>query len=191
LLGAQFEETIRQLAKEFARIVVSRLSKVDELPPEMAITIWKRSLERLSKQKITGNNRMEVLAATVKNSRTIFDTICEFLEGSLTLDVYDHLIHNENNMRYNEINGLFKVSGLSNACQLACAQAEMKSTFDDDDQNRVDGSFMRTINEFFELRNSVAHSLNSTNSVGLDVVKHNMDVMRAFVVSLGNALKSK
>ena len=54
-----------------------------------------------------------------------FSVIYEFVKGDLTQDIYRDLIHNENNMRPNQLNAMFTVAGLSDICSKVCDKPAM------------------------------------------------------------------
>lgn len=183
LLAATFEEFIREVAKEYARWVVSKAENVDALPSKLTETAWKRTLEGLARAKLKINGT-SVLETVSRTSKTKFDAVCGFISGDLTQEVFDDLIHNENNMRAGELNSMFKVSGLSNVCTKICERDEVQHFFSETDVGVAHGLFIRQNDDFFERRNAIAHSLNAGSSVAPDQVRKDIAFFKATALSL-------
>jgi hypothetical protein len=183
LLAATFEEFIREMAKEYARWVVSKAENVEALPSKLTETAWKRTLEGLARTRlrISGTSALESVSRT---SRTKFDAVCGFISGDLTQEVFDDLIHNENNMRAGELNSMFKVSGLSNICARICTRDEIQHFFSESEAGIAHGLFINQNDEFFERRNAIAHSLNAGSSVAPDQVRTDITFFTATGLSL-------
>lgn len=183
LLAATFEEFIREMAKEYARWVVSEAENVEALPSKLTETAWKRTLEGLARAKLKINGT-SVLETVSRASRAKFDAVCGFISGDLTQEVFDDLIHNENNMRSGELNSMFKVSGLSNTCTKICERDEVRHFFSETDPSVAHGLFVSQNDEFFERRNAIAHSLNAGSSVAPDQVRTDIAFFKATALSL-------
>lgn len=188
LLAATFEEFIREMAKEFARWVVSGAENVEALPPKLTETAWKRTLEGLARARLRINGT-SVLESLSRTSRTKFDAVCNFISGDLTQEVFDDLIHNENNMRTGELNSMFKVSGLNNVCTKICERDEVQHFFSETNAAIAHGLFINQNDEFFERRNAIAHSLNAGSSVAPDQVRKDIAFFRATGLSLCSLLE--
>lgn len=183
LLAATFEEFIREMAKQYARHVVEKADNVSQIPDRLTETAWKRTLEGLARARLKVNGS-SVLDSVSRSSRAKFDAVCSFIAGDLGQDVFDDLIHNENNMRVGEMNAVFKVTGLSKVCEKICARDEVQHFFDETDTGKVYGLFTVHNEEFFERRNSIAHSLNAVSSVGAEQVRTDI----AFFIATSRSL---
>ncbi len=190
LLAATFEEFIREMAKQFARHVVERAENVEQIPEKLTETAWKRTLEGLARERLRVNGT-SVLESVSRASRSKFDAVCGFISGDLNQDIFEDLIHNENNMRAGEMNAMFKVSGLSKVCEKVCERDEIKHFFGETDAGRAHGLFMVQNDEFFERRNAIAHSLNAVSSVAPDQVRTDLAFFKATGQSLCALLEEK
>jgi RiboL-PSP-HEPN len=121
LLAATFEEYVRELARAFARAVVESCSSHEKLPPRLASVAWRRTMEALAKVRLKPTEERENVFA---EALARFTVTYEFCRGDLSQDIYQDLIHNENNMRPQEINSLFNISGLRDVCLLASGDIE-------------------------------------------------------------------
>lgn len=179
LLAASFEEFIREMAREYAVQVVHKASNVYELPDILLETAWRRTFETFSKNKNTGKSKRDSLEIAAKQARPIIDSLCAFIEGDIKQNIFDNLIHNENNMRPGQINVMFKVGGLSNMCSEACTRSEVKFFFETEDHEKAHGQLLSALENFFERRNAIAHSINSTSSAGPEEILKDLELFRA------------
>lgn len=190
LLAATFEQFVREMALEHAVQIVAKASSISDLPDALLDTAWRRTFEQFARSKPSGRSKKEALEIFAKQARPSIDALCTFIEGDITQNIFDHLIHNENNMRAGEINALFKVSGCSNVCAQACKQTQLKIVFDTDDEGKVHGGFLQALDTFFERRNAIAHSLNTASSSGPETLFYDIDIFLAFSKDLQATLDS-
>jgi hypothetical protein len=190
LVAATFEEYIRQSAREYARLVVTNASSFADLPKSLATTAWRRSMERLAKVRFDIEDQ-PARNTLLLSTGTIFSAVHEFVRGDLTKDIYGDLIHNENNMRPNELNAMFKVSGLGDVCLKLCAMQTIKDHFEETEQGKTHGKLMTALEEFMERRNNIAHALNPGSSTGSDQIIKDLDMLEALSNSLYQTLDAQ
>jgi hypothetical protein len=190
LVAATFDEFVREMAREYAKAVVTSSVSFERLPPKLAAAAWKRTMDGLSKVKFDGNtagaNRDNVFAA----AHARFVVIHEFCKGDLTQDIYSDLIHNENNMRPGEINSLFKISGLSDVCAKLSGKRPMLDAFGETDAGRAHGKLLFAIEDFFERRNAIAHALNRGHSSGPGQITNDIDMLECLGKALNETLSA-
>ncbi|MEM5371000.1 HEPN domain-containing protein [Paraburkholderia azotifigens] len=187
LVAATFEEFVREMAREHARAVVMNTASFDKLPSKLAATAWKRTMDGLSKVRfddVAGTGGESVFGA----AQARFKVIYEFCKGDLTQDIYRELIHNENNMRPNELNGLFKVSGLGDVCQKLSDKPSMLDIFGETEPGKAHGKLLAGLEDFFERRNAIAHALNPGQSSGPDQIINDIDMLESFGKALHETL---
>lgn len=190
LLAATFEEFVREMAREFAVQIVDNASHLSDLPDILIETAWRRTFDDLARSKPNARTKKESLAIAAKQARPKLDALCSFIEGDISQNVFGHLIHNENNMRAGEINKLFKISGLSNVCAEVCKQPCLKEFFAQDDEKKAHGELLAELEQFFERRNGIAHSLNSVSSSAPAKIARDLDMFLAFSKDLGSTLET-
>jgi len=192
LLAATFEEFIRQMARECVAQAVAKANNIDDLPDDLIDTAWRRTFHVFSRsRKADGTSKKEALRFLAKKAQPSIDALCKFVEGDIKQDIFEHLIHNENNMAPEEINRLFKVGGLPNVCGEACKSIALKAFFKLDDDGKTHGALVSSLNAFFERRNRIAHSLNSKSSSSSDEILRDICMFVAFASDLGNTLETK
>lgn len=188
LLAARFEEFIREMGRQFARETVSRNLDTNDLPRKLAATAWKRTLENLARAKIDTGGTPGSLTAISQHAKSRFETVCKFLEGDKTQDIYDYLIHNENNMRPNQLNAIFSICDLKDICSKISDKPSLKEYFDEEDAGKVHGQLLIKLNDFMEKRNDIAHSLNPGSSPVPSALLDDVVFFEALASSLGVTL---
>ncbi|WP_312144649.1 HEPN domain-containing protein [Brevundimonas sp.] len=191
LLAATFEEFTRELAREYAKSVVAATDTHERLPPKIAAIAWKRTMEGLARLQFVRATEPLSRDRAYADAQARFAVAYEFCRGDLTQDIYSDLIHNENNMRPQEINALFKLSGLSNICLQASDAATLKEFFDDDSQAIVHGRLLAAVEDFFDRRNQTAHELRAMSSVGPDLILADINLLKRFGQALAGAAENE
>ena len=179
LLAATFEEFVRQMAREHAVQVVANATSVSEIPEALLDTAWRRTFDKFARSRSSGRPKREALEIFAKQARPTVDALCAFIEGDINQNIFDHLIHNENNMRPGEING----------CAEACKGTELKKFFETDDDGKAHGELLSALEQFFERRNEIAHSLNSASSTSPEKILFEVEMFGAFSKDLCKTLE--
>ena len=178
LVAATFEEFVREMAREHARAVVARTASFEKLPKKLASTAWKRSMESLARVRF--DVEQSARESLMVDTQARFLVAYEFVKGDLTQDIYRDLIHNENNMRPNELNSLFNVAGLSDVCTKVCDKPPILAFFGESEAGKAHGKLLAALEEFFERRNSIAHALNAGQSSAPAQIVTDLDMLQAF-----------
>lgn len=188
LLAATFEEFVREMGRQFAREVVSRTANVADLPRKLTATAWKRALEDMARAKIDTGGTSTPLLHIAAEARSEFDAICKFIEGDISQNIYKHVVHNENNMRPDQINAIFKVSDLGNVCGKISESDFLKNYLAEDDSDRTHSKFIVALNDFMDKRNGIAHSLNPGSSASAEHFLNDVKLLRAVALAMASCL---
>ena len=164
--------SVREMARAYAKAVVEATKSFKKLPQKLANTAWRRTMETLARSEIGNENHSEVFSEAQKR----FNAVYNFCKGDLTQDIYGPLIHNENHMRIGEINSLFRVSNLGDVCRRISEKQPLLRNFCETEKDKVHGRLQNCLEEFFERRNLIAHSLNSVSSSGPDQILKDIDM---------------
>ena len=191
LLAAAFEEFVREMALEHAKLIVSQAKSIEQVPDRLVETAWKRTLNELLYTREEGETKKARLASIAKLARSRLDAICLFIEGDISQDIYSKLTHNENNMRPEQINNLFRIGGLSGVCKEVCKRRELQVFFGTKGQENTYSALEKTLNAFIDKRNVIAHSLNLMSSDAPDEVFRDMSMLKAFSLDLRVTLTEK
>lgn len=190
LLAATFEEFVREMAREYARAVVTSTPTFEKLPSKMAATAWKRTMDGLSKIRIDGDQAAGGQENVFGAAQSRFAVIYEFCKGDLTQDIYRDLIHNENNMRPTELNSLFKLSGLGDVCKKVSDKKSVLEIFGETEQDKAHGKLLSNFEDFFERRNAIAHALNPGQSSGPSQIMNDIAMLESFGIALSETLNA-
>jgi RiboL-PSP-HEPN len=190
LLAATFEEFVREMARAYARAVVTATDSFERLPSRLANTAWRRTMETLARIRIDTRTKVFSAESMFSDALTRFTIVYEFCKGDLSQDIYNELIYNENNMRPSEINSLFKVSDLVDVCLQLADKKPLLENFGESEPGKAHGRLLSGLEEFFERRNGIAHSLNPARSSGPDQIQKDIDMLDAFGKSLCATLES-
>ena len=189
LLAAVFEEFVREMARAYARAVVKATSSFEKLPKRMASAAWRRTMETLARIRIETSTNSPLIETTISDAHERFTTVYKFCRGDLSQDIYEEVVYNENNMRPNEVNALFKVSDLSDVCLKIAGRRPLLENFDENEVGKAHGQLLKYLEEFFNRRNRIAHSLNAAQSSSPDQVLRDVDMFNAFGKSLCETLE--
>jgi len=188
LLAAIFEEFVRELGRQYARETVSRCVDSSQIPRKLTATAWKRTLEGLARAKIDTGGTPEPMELISRKARSSFEAVCSFLEGDRTQDIYESLIHNENNMRPDQLNAVFSICDLKDVCSKTSMRSDLSRYFDEEDSGKVHGMLLTRLNDFMEKRNYIAHSLNAGSSSVPDNLLDDISFFKALALSLAETL---
>lgn len=191
LVAATFEEFIREMARQFAKAVVQNSSSFRQVPQQITTTAWKRTMERFAKIKFDADASGVTIQTAIADAASKLNAFDEFCRGDLSRDIYENLIHNENNMKPTEINGLFKVSGVHDVCKQICDQQILRDELGISDSGRAHGALLETLEQFFRRRNQIAHALNPGSSTSPSQILSDIRLLSALARSLGNFLSDR
>jgi hypothetical protein len=190
LVAATFEEFVREMAREYARAVVSSTESFAKLPSKLASTAWKRTMDGLAKIQFHEDQAGERTENVFGAAQARFSVIHDFCRGDLTQDIYRDLIHNENNMRPNELNRMFKVSGLSDVCKNLSDRQSILEFMGETEGGKAHGKLINRLEDFFERRNAIAHTLNPGQSNGPAQIDNDINLLENFGKALCETLNN-
>lgn len=187
LLAATFEEFVREMAREYARFIVQRAKTIDKVPIQLVISAWKRSIGKLARIDTEGekNSARSIMVDT----KSKFTTIYEFVSGDITQDIYRELIHNDRNMRPDQINELFKISDLRNICRKIAAESDVLRFLGEDDAESSELKFKKTMENFIDRRNGIAHALNMQHSDGASQIRRDIEFLQCVARAMEATLR--
>ncbi|MEG4379181.1 MULTISPECIES: MAE_28990/MAE_18760 family HEPN-like nuclease [unclassified Microcoleus] len=188
LLAATFEEFVRETGRQYAREVVCRTASVVDLPRRLTATAWKRALENMARARIDTGGTATPLLHIATDARSEFEAICKFLEGDISQNIYKHIAHNENNMRPDQINAIFKVSDLNNIFSKISDNDIVKVYLDELDSTKANLKLRIALNDFMDKRNDIAHNLNPGSSVSAEQLLYDVNLLRAVALAMAMCL---
>lgn len=184
LLAAIFEEYARQQVKAAFREKARKSTSFSDLPPKIGATVWKKSLESLSR---TPFDEIELNPRRAR-SRTL--TVLQFcLDNDVTADIGDALAHNENNMRPSQLNALFNQIGILSICSKSCMDKELIRFLGAGSAGRATPMLESRLNDFFIRRNDIAHAVKLGSSSGPAGLEQDIELFRHFGRALYKAVE--
>ncbi len=186
LLAASFEEFIRELAKEFCIRLIRSAASFGDLPGEMASAAWERCLQILRGLRY-GKPDFDSLSATA--SIRVLDGFC--LRQEVGADVSELIGYNQNNMRIKEINDIFRRVGISDVCGCVGRRDPIIEFFGAASGNVAHAKFVSHIEEFYETRNEIAHSIGSLRMSGSVQISRHLDFFRCTASAFAAELSSR
>ncbi|MFC3165305.1 MAE_28990/MAE_18760 family HEPN-like nuclease [Ciceribacter thiooxidans] len=186
LLAATFEEFVREMARAYAKAVIASCATIDDVPMKFIKHVWSRYVDGFAKMQFDNKIKREESISAAHSRFTLFH---EFSLGDLSKDIYKELIHNENNMRPQQINNLFTISNLSNLCLQISETYPLSGHFNSPDQGKIHGLLLDDLNDFMQRRNDVAHAIAMSSSSGSDQLAKDIEFLRcigeAMSITLG------
>ena len=189
LLAATFEEFVREMARAHAKAVVTAATSLRDLPSGLATTAWRRTMQALARMQIDSRSNVFAEDSLFSDALARFNLIYDFCKGDFSKDIYQELIHNENNMVPREINLLFRVSDLRDVCLKLSDKKPILANFAEVEAGKAHGRLLVSLGEFFARRNGIAHSLNPSRSSGPDQILKDIDMLDAFGKALRETLE--
>lgn len=163
----------------------------ERLPPKLAGVAWRRTLESMARIRLAPQSTHFSREGVFADALTRFTTVYEFCKGDLSQDIFSELIHNENNMRPQEINGLFSISGLKNVCALASSSPDLMNFVNETDSNKASVRIVKRLEDFFEKRNQIAHSINAMRSSGPEQINEDINLLAIFGKAVAETLETQ
>ena len=191
LLAAIFEEYVREMARAYAKAVVSTTQTINALPKKLLNTAWNRTMRSLSSYEVSNKQPVFIKDNEVTDPLVQFDTIYRFCTGDLSQNIYDDLIYNERSMRVTQINSLFKICELDNVCSRISNKPSLMNYFNETEPTKVHSRLVEGIEDFIGRRNRIAHSLNANTSSGPQMITRDIELLEAFANSICETLESE
>lgn len=184
LLSAAFEGFVRDMAGLAARATVARAGQLADVPSRILRTAWKRTFDSIARLEIPQNTRTSDIYQIVGKAEERSKAVFAFMKGDTGLDIYADLVQNDNNMRTQEINRLFKISGVNDVCARISREPSVVNHFHVDSENATGRELAEFIDRFIEQRNHIAHAGTSLSSVGAQEVYNHIETFCVFAASL-------
>ena len=182
LLAAMFEEFIRQQVRAIFVAKATSACSLEVFPKKIAGVVWRRSLERLSRASL------DDLSSDPRSLNEKLKAVVDFcVAKDVTADVSDAVIHNEQNMRPEEMNSLFNRVGVSNMCARSCAHAPLMAFLGCETEGSADAELRARLEDFFRRRNEIAHAVQLNSSSGPPALALDIALFRHF----GEAIASE
>jgi hypothetical protein len=182
LLAATFEEFVRQEVRATFVARAATASSIEDFSPKIAGVVWRRSLERLSKEPL------EDLARDPSGlDDRLRATVGFCIQKNLKSDVSDAVAYNDNNMGPGELNRLYKQLGLKDACGKVADCPPLIKFLGCDTPGKADALLRARLEDFFVRRNTIAHAIQLNSSSGAPALTSDIEFFRELARALAVA----
>ncbi|ESY44113.1 hypothetical protein X747_09440 [Mesorhizobium sp. LNJC384A00] len=175
LLAAIFEEFIRQEVKATFKEKTKRAKSFADFPKKMTAVVWRRSLEMLARTPFD-----EVLSDISLSDSKISAIVAFCLKKEIGADVSESVAHNDNNMKANQLNGLFNGIGIPSVCSKVCEDKTLIDFLGCESAGKANSEFEARVDEFFKRRNAIAHAIKIGSSSGPAGLHQDIELFRNF-----------
>jgi RiboL-PSP-HEPN len=184
LLAAHFEEFVRQQIEEYAKAVIVEYAHLgDEFREKFVDIYWRTGSIRLNRIRPKG------FPTWSSSAEPILRSLIEYpVSGNISAFKPGLISEHDNNMRWDticELGGRVGVKALADLLQKARL---LRSLIDNPRKDQFGPQLQRKINEFYELRNGIIHSISQNAGVGASVFKGWSEFFRVFTTAFSSAL---
>lgn len=161
-VAAAFEESVRQLAQSYIRILVTKERIPEAQLGAIKIGLWERSSQNLAK-KALGSKTFEELRSR-KDISILLDFCLNYTNVSLMVD---NAVYHTRNLKSTELNGIFKRLGISNIANKVGRSIDFRTFFAVPSVGAAEGEFVTFLDDFYEVRNDATHNLGAFRARGI------------------------
>ena len=195
LVAATFEDHVRKSAIAFARYKLDEAKRTSKLHPEFKKTI-KLSINSFIKHQILKKEmKNETLSEYETRLKQQLDELFSLImadKGDYKHDVSKQVVKTERNLKSKEINRLFYTIGIKGICESICFHNNnFQKILNEYDNRKLFEKFTERLDEFYDERNTIAHSLDSSTTEYPDDLIEIIKFFREFGRTLYIILKSK
>lgn len=176
-LGGRFENYVRTIFEELCIMVASYAKSYDKLPKAMKENLIKFTAEIISNPRKYGHAENGV-ANFIKNLHININT-----KSIDTLNIQCLSITYEN-MRPDTLNELFERIGVKNIWDRIGEQPRLKMFFGTSDPSQTKSEARKTLNEFVETRNKIAHPSGEFNWPVHEKVVHYINFLEEIATAI-------
>ena len=194
LVAATFEDYVRKSAIEFAKCKLNEASKNSYLHPEFKSSI-KVSIKNVIKHQLQKDEmKDETLSEYEKRMKQQLKELYSLFmvdKGDYNHDISKQVVKTERNLKSKELNRLFRTIGIKGICERICYyKNNFQILLNEDDKKELFKKFIKKLDGFYEERNTIAHSLDSSTTEHPDELMKSIKFFREFGKVLYLFLKS-
>lgn len=173
-LASSYEEFVREEISECARLLCSKYQSLpDSVRHHVRSSYWSTTLQRLgyARSILTKSNPKAPDLSVLTKIRPILDSAQLFVVGddATRLDVVT-AVHHSNNFRPKVVDEIASRIGIPNLIGRTAEGARVKTYFGVATAAAAVSMLRPKLDEFYDRRNEIVHSLSSTSGYGVDYV---------------------
>jgi RiboL-PSP-HEPN len=192
-LASSYEEFVREEISECAKLLSSKYSSLpDALRHGIRSAYWNTSLQRLNYAKhiLTKSEPKTPDSLTLNKIRPILELAQLFVinDDSSRIDPIT-TVHHSNNFRPSVVDEIAGRIGIKNFTTRTAESTRIKTHFGVGTGNAAAKEMRHKLDEFYDRRNEIVHSLSSTTGYGVDYVLDWITLFDAVAQSMKDALE--
>lgn len=187
-LASSFEEFFREIVSQCGLQLASSYANVsDEIKMVAKSSYWKASLDRLkfSSRILTRGAPRTLDFDKISKARTIIDSARSFvmMDDGEAIDGKTFCFHSRN-FKPDVVDEISNRIGVSKVLRKASESHRIKMHFGLNTISEVEPKLVAKLNDFYQTRNDIVHSLNGSTGFGIDYVNDHIDLIETFSESL-------
>ncbi|MFA7332610.1 MAG: HEPN domain-containing protein [Candidatus Delongbacteria bacterium] len=191
-LASSYEEFVREEISECARLLCSKYPSLpDPVRHKIRNSYWTTTLQRLSRDKniLTKSNPQTPDTTVLTKIRPMLDAAQLFVisDDPSRLDAAT-TVHHSNNFRPRVVDEISARVGISDLVKRTAEGTRVKKYFGVATAAEAANFLRPKLDEFYDRRNEIVHSLSSTAGYGVDYVLDWITMFDAVADSMKNAL---
>lgn len=184
LLAAHFEEYIRQQIEEYAKGVVISYNNLEiNFREKLVDSYWRSAASKLSRIRPKGSSNWANVAQQTLNNLLAYP-----VNGNTSQFDYKLISEHENNMRYETILELCKKLSISDVHTGMCRHTDFDNSIGNPHRDFRAREITRILNDFYELRNGIIHSIAQNVGVGQPTFQRWTEFFRLFATAFAQHL---
>lgn len=184
LIAAHFEECVRQQVEEYAKSLVADYSDIEDgLQIKMIDAYWRAGLSKLSRLRPKEDPAWAGVASTALSSFLKYP-----VSGDESHLIPSWLCEHENNMRMDTVLLLTGRVGIKDLAGKLSKNASLKAVVGSLKKDDFAVIVRVKLKEFYDLRNSIVHSISQNVGVGRTIFSQWAIFLRAFSNALADAM---
>jgi RiboL-PSP-HEPN len=191
-LGSSYEEFVREEISECARLLSSKYTTLPEaVRHSVRGAYWKTSLQRLGfvKSILTKSKPQSPEQLILTKIRPILDTAQLFVVGDDPTNIdAATIVHHSNNFRPRVVDEISARIGIQNLISRTAEGVRIKTYFDVATAREAASLLHPRLDDFYDRRNELVHSLSSTTGYGVDYVLEWIALFEVVADSMKDAL---
>lgn len=192
LLASSFEEFVREEVGQCADLLINKYGALTiDIQHKIRGEYWRILLERLnmSNNILTRTKPKSPDTALLAKAKVLLDSGRGFvIDGDSSHLDRDNFFHSKSNFRPHIVNKIISRLGIDDIVSSAADNSKIKSHFGV--TKKVDSSerLVAKLDEFYNLRNSIVHSLSGVSGIGVDSVLEYISLMEMTAESITSVL---
>lgn len=184
LLAAHFEEYIRQQIEEYAKAMVVDYAHFNgEFKDKFIYTYWRLGSAKLAGIRPKGSSDWITSAEPLLRELVEYPVLGNILEFRA-----DYICTHDNNMRWDTVCELGARVGVKSLSDLMFKSKKLKVLLDNPQKNKFSSAIQRKMSSFYDLRNSIVHSISHNSGVGATIFNAWSDFFRVFTAAFSTSL---